>query len=351
MKRTIIFKDADRNKVVFECEITERNGYPEFTASGEYCGSLGQCFGSVKPATENQSKLIDLWRKWHLNGMKAGTDKQMELTNGLNYDETMIKLTSIDRKTGKESFFNYDNLTKIIERWKTEIKDLNDWFVNGSDRLMAETWHKFKLTDYETREDYYNKTLREYNKQLNDAEEALKSTMLYDIDPRDNVKLYRYGSAWLRKDLPENFEGELNNLLDKIEAEEEETKERKVVKEDIDLFNDFDEPKTALSLALMFELSVNEIEEIKENGDNSWIVQGIDYLAGTDNEMDEAWDNELENYIDECIEMPKGFENYFDREAWKRDARYDGRGHALNRYDGGEEEIQINGTWFYAYRQ
>ena len=31
MKRTIEFLDAKRNRVIAECEITERNGFPEFT--------------------------------------------------------------------------------------------------------------------------------------------------------------------------------------------------------------------------------------------------------------------------------------------------------------------------------
>jgi hypothetical protein len=338
MKRTVIFKDLDRNKVVFKCEITNRNGYPEFTASGEYRGGSGQVFDHVKPATDNQRKLIDLWSEWHLNGMKAGTDRQMNIAKGLQYDEAIRTLTAIDRETGKESFFDYDNLTRVIEKWKDEIKTLNDW-------------HKSKVTEDETQESYYNKTLREYTKQLNDAEESLKSTMLYDTDPRDNSKLYKYGSAWLCKDLPEDFEDTLNNLLDDIKAEEEENKERKVTPDDIDLFDDFDEPETALAIALMFGLSVNEIEEIEENNNNSWTVQGIDYLAGTDDEMDQAWDDELENYIDECLEIPESVQNYFDREKWKDDAKIDGRGHALNHYDGGEEEIKLNGVYYYAYRQ
>jgi hypothetical protein len=29
----------------------------------------------------------------------------------------------------------------------------------------------------------------------------------------------------------------------------------------------------------------------------------------------------------------------------------DGRGHFLNHYDGGEEEAEVGGTTFYAYRQ
>lgn len=340
MKRTTIFKDADRNKVIFECEITNRNGYPEFTASGEYCGGLGQVFDHVKPSTDNQGKLIDLWRKWHLNGMKAGTDRQMTITKGLSYDEAMRKLTAIDRATGKESFFDYDNLQKVIAKYKEELKTIDKWFINAS----------CSVDDIE-RSEYYKTKRAGYLKELNDAEDALKSTLLYDVDPRDGSKLYKYGSAWLREDLPEDFENTLNSLLDEIETEEEEGKEREITTDDIDLFSDFDEPETALAIALMFGLCVNEVEDIEHNGGYYWTVQGIDYLAGTDDEMDDAWDEELERYIDECMEIPESMERYFDREAWKSDARYDGRGHALNRYDGGEEEIKVNGVYYYAYRQ
>ena len=103
----------------------------------------------------------------------------------------------------------------------------------------------------------------------------------------------------------------------------------------------------------MLELNINDIEDIKEEGNNRWCVQGTDYLAGTDDEMDEKWDEDLDNYLEECVypELPKEMINYFDDDRWKSDAKMDGRGHSLNRYDGGEESAEVNGTWYYAYRQ
>ena len=45
---------------------------------------------------------------------------------------------------------------------------------------------------------------------------------------------------------------------------------------------------------------------------------------------------------------------YFDEEKWKRDARYDGRGHSLSSYDGAEyyETVFFDGQNidFYIYR-
>lgn len=76
-----------------------------------------------------------------------------------------------------------------------------------------------------------------------------------------------------------------------------------------------------------------------------------DWLVYTDSEADDAWDESLENYIDECLEIPASMRNYFDRESWKSDARMDGRGHCLSGYNGHEEEQQVNGTTYYLYRQ
>ncbi|OPC53454.1 hypothetical protein BAY07_15500 [Elizabethkingia bruuniana] len=101
----------------------------------------------------------------------------------------------------------------------------------------------------------------------------------------------------------------------------------------------------------MLDLSINEIEDISNTYDNCWEVQGISYLFGTDDEMDEEWDTDLDNYIDDCLEIPKDLERYFDRELWKSDARTDGRPHSLGRYDGREIEFKYESTWYYAYRQ
>jgi hypothetical protein len=102
----------------------------------------------------------------------------------------------------------------------------------------------------------------------------------------------------------------------------------------------------------MFNLSENDLQDIEIN-DTRATVQGTDYIAGDDEEMDQEHDQELENYLDECVlpEMPETARRYFDKEAWKNDAQADGRAHALNRYDGGEESAEVNGTEYYAYRQ
>ena len=82
---------------------------------------------------------------------------------------------------------------------------------------------------------------------------------------------------------------------------------------------------------------------------------GEDLLVLDDDEADAREDEELDSYIDECLEIPENLRFYFDDEKWKRDARLDGRGHIISRYDGCENEYCIefdddSKVWIFIYR-
>lgn len=80
------------------------------------------------------------------------------------------------------------------------------------------------------------------------------------------------------------------------------------------------------------------------------------YLVVTDEEADDRWEESLDSYIDDCLEIPENVQPYFNREAWKRDARSDGRAHSLASYDGREDEVEVqvefsdDSETFYIYR-
>ena len=70
-----------------------------------------------------------------------------------------------------------------------------------------------------------------------------------------------------------------------------------------------------------------------------------EYLVLTEDEREDRWNESLENYLDEgCVEGSDS--PYFDREAWKDDARMDSAGISLASYDGNEGEVDD----FYIYR-
>lgn len=271
--QNVSFIDANGRKA--NIKITINNGRLSMS------GDNGQEQDTIKPRTESQIRLIEIWKAYHLNDMQPGTPKQM----------------------------------KIVKKCKTHEEAIE------------------KLT---------------------------AKNLLIDKHPTTGEP-YKYGSAWLTLELPEDLQEEIDGLIELIEEEEENRKGEPIQYNDdnelieiIENNTDFSGEDATLCAALvkMFDLTINDLEDVEIDGTRV-TVQGIDYLAGDDEQMDAEWDEYLENYIDECIlpEVNENYRKYFDNEAWKDDAKGDGRAHSLNSYDGTEEEAKINDTYYFAYRQ
>ena len=115
---------------------------------------------------------------------------------------------------------------------------------------------------------------------------------------------------------------------------------------------EFDEPDKARALAQHLDVDVSVIEKSTYD-ENLFGATGQDFLVVTDDEADDLWDQDLDNYLEECVypELPQNTRNYFDDDTWKHDARMDGRGHCLGRYDGCEHFETVGGETYYIYRQ
>lgn len=109
-----------------------------------------------------------------------------------------------------------------------------------------------------------------------------------------------------------------------------------------------------LALAEFLNIDPSEVSEERYDHYDMRVfsADGGEYAVANDSEADNAWDQSLESYLEECVypELPDPLKNYFDDEAWKHDARYDGRGHSLSSYDGKENEVKIGDEWFFIYR-
>jgi len=95
--------------------------------------------------------------------------------------------------------------------------------------------------------------------------------------------------------------------------------------------------------------AVDDFDETSQTHD----IPGQEVRILNEAEREEAIEETLDNYLDECIlpELPESMRGYFDAEKWKRDARMEGAGHLLNSYDGTEHEHQdTNGVWWFLYR-
>jgi len=105
------------------------------------------------------------------------------------------------------------------------------------------------------------------------------------------------------------------------------------------------------ALATHFKVSEETIS-CEYNDTYSCETEPGEYLVLTEVEANDAWEESLDSYLDECVmpELPELAQRYFDRDAWKRDAKHDGRGHSLSGYDGDEHEVKIDGEWYFIYR-
>ena len=107
-----------------------------------------------------------------------------------------------------------------------------------------------------------------------------------------------------------------------------------------------------LALAKFLGVDPEEITESRYDS-NTYQYGREEYLVVDDSKADELWDESLDSYLEECVlpDLPDFARRYFDREAWKEDARHDGRGHCLASYDGHEHEISISSMeYWYIYR-
>lgn len=102
---------------------------------------------------------------------------------------------------------------------------------------------------------------------------------------------------------------------------------------------------------------VDDINLLDDIDTDEFDFNGETILVLTDDEADNRWDEELDSYLEDCVypDLPDNLKYYFDDEKWKNDARMDGRGHAIARYDDEENEYQIefdDGTecWIFIYR-
>lgn len=106
----------------------------------------------------------------------------------------------------------------------------------------------------------------------------------------------------------------------------------------------------AQALASFLGISVDDVDH---DYDETYSVEGGEYLVFTDDEADAAADASMDSYLDDCVfpDLPEVAQRYFDVASWKRDCLLsDGRGHLLASYDGAEETADIDGTTYYIYR-
>lgn len=356
--RKLSFVDDKNQKIKVELEITNRNGYPEFTCSGSAAGHHGQMYDSIVPKNENQQIILDIWKKYHLNGMTAGTEAQINILKkcgskefqeqcdflmGYNIKGKALSYQEVNDILKKTMFLQkrVNNLSKKIvdfegfeKEWKSTTG--NDWVKSKYEEIVESlskeksglggsnfVYNKKEFHHVDCR--YYKSSpycklpnayfaskgelTEEYSKLQKELYSLKKSTALHDINP-NTKELFKYGSAWIKSELPEDFEDTLNELCDSIEEEEKEEmlSKTKIVdyskgEVDADLLNEFYDviDDEILALGYILDLTLEDLDDI-EHLDYGWgkclyKAQGEEYYIGTKKEMTSA----CEEYIKETV--------------------------------------------------
>lgn len=390
----VTFVDKNRERFVCTIELRDKEGGKELSIRSEN----GQ--GKFVPANGSQKRLFDLWDIYHLNGMNAGTPNQQKaikkwLTDGKQYDYTKAceylkclnpdgtELSALKKAHLEENIAAVELEIKRFKTWIDEFEKTVEKYSKKSDgyfifdfkrfgfthdsivdeaygKKQEGIWldHRFSLQDFVKRfKSFCEKKGNNLTKQIADLE---MQTLYVDKNP-ETGEPHKYGHSWYHRPLPEDIEEQIEEIVQEIEEAEEERKGEPLDKLSDEELIALIEEKTsfegrdaelAVAFVRLLDLTENDLDDI-EIDDHRSTVQGIDYLAGTDEEMDEEWDQDLEHYLDECVtpDLPDVAQRFFDREGWKDWAKQDGRAHSLNRYNGEELSVEVNGTMYYAYRQ
>lgn len=192
MERIITFKD--KNKNIVKLEINLEDG--KLSICGEAKGHCGQCQDSIIPKNKEQSRLLEIWEKWHLNDMKAGTPKQEEAIeefrqknniSGWAYDKEVEYLKSIKLYNDKGYKYGTSWLTKKLpDTLEEEIINL----CNTIEEIEQE--EKQGKSFSELTEEEINKLLEEYTPEVLALAKHLDLTVeeIKEINQDDNNLTY-----------------------------------------------------------------------------------------------------------------------------------------------------------------
>lgn len=170
--------------------------------NGNAYGSIGQCCEEIAAGTPAENwtedmlkKFTDMWKRWHLNDMKAGCKHQRDL--GWD-DEASQKVTVYHYQITNEA------RKKRIEAEKAALEALraDKTFTPDAEQVLFAS-----LPDYHT--SFENEINLPHHK-LYRTEVKTRQTISYDEDPIGILSKpcpicgYKYGSSWCKEEIPQD---------------------------------------------------------------------------------------------------------------------------------------------------
>lgn len=220
-KRKVSFRDTNKTRwtVTIEIKQTEKQYrskqslemYPEkyhVSVTGEGGGSMGQCNGCIKPRTDGQKKLLEFWKKYHLNSMSAGTNLQNEYLYSEEYVSDFKRFVELFKGYDKQHRLQFSSVEKRIIMDNYNIDE--NLFANAQKVIDTQMSGNPIVYILGMKSDRVEHDHSDYSIQCLFL--CLKG--LY-VD-----RGYKYGSEWLHTKIPTNIVGIVDNIISQIENEE-----------------------------------------------------------------------------------------------------------------------------------
>ena len=361
--RTVEFRDLNKNTCTVNINIEHhsedyrrnyenleglRDGYDELSMSGECGGSRGQVEDDIFPRTQYQTELLNIWEEYHLNGMQAGTKKQMEFI----YNE------------GAKDKIVWKNLVKANDGKRMKILDFLQILVKNLDNV-----DKISVTSLSQAYAFVFKNNLE-NKELISLSEYEIDAILMVIRGIFFDESYAYGSGWLVCLLPDDIVSRIDAICDAIETEEEEYAEQleavfdmgsedfKPTREIVDQVMELrgcDEEEATFFLCLGMHLEctfgdLNDTFQVESYENHLYSANGIYYYIGESETLNRI---AIEMLMDERDMWVEAVKNGIDDglKEWAEDIiRWDGFESVLSTYDGSYTEHEILGNYIFCCR-
>lgn len=221
-KRTVIFRDTTHTRWVVNFELRnnslniqrsratlqELNNKYELSVTGEGGCSCGQCYEYIAPRTPGQKQLLDIWHKYHLNNMSAGTVKQDDYLNSQEYRDDYNKFVDLFIGYDKEHRQRFDKTN-----WDIFCKSLQIYpdYVEGVKTIILKYMSDNPIVYI------LGLTAHGLSHQIDDL---YVKYLFLAIHGLYNDRGYKYGSGWLHDELPVDIEQQIDSLCDLIEQEE-----------------------------------------------------------------------------------------------------------------------------------
>lgn len=371
--RSVRFRDANQMAWTVNFELRETESirrsrstlekYHEtqeasFTGNGP--NSSGQCDGHIAPRTDSQKKLLEMWNRYHLCGMSAGTDKQNDYLKSLqykaDYDKFVKTFSSFDkdfRKTFDGTAWRILNdIFMFHVTYEPWIQKVIGTQMNGNPVLYI-------LGDGENNRYFGNK---------HDENDYYVKCFFLAMKGLYNDRGYAYGSGWLGEPIPSDMKEIINKLFDDIEEEEIALTESlnpvfdmgaedfkatpKIINQVMEL-RDCGQTEAIRFIALGMSLGytfgdLNNTFEVVNDDDCLYRADGQEYYVGTEQELYDVAYSYMEDgdYDDLWREAVRAGETEMGLREWcKYVIDMDGWCSILNHWNGKYDDYKVGEDW------